>query len=123
MDARALFVAATLLTGNALAEGEPEVTQKNWRTHPRIEAVRAIYTQNEKLEREHKLKAKRLEFSCDGPGMETERVALRDEAGRIRQYLTGLGGEAEPGCERSTPAATGEGQQLPQRANKKDRGT
>jgi len=76
MNARALVVAALVLTANAVAHGEPDITRKDWRTHPRIEAVRAIYTENVKLEREHKLKAERLEFSCDGPGMETERIAL-----------------------------------------------
>lgn len=91
---RALCLGAMLvLTASAAWAGEPAITAKNWRKHPSIVAVRALYTENEKLERERKLKAERLEISCDGPGMETERVALRDETGHIRQYLLGLGGE------------------------------
>ncbi|HEX8703453.1 MAG TPA: hypothetical protein VF815_31745 [Myxococcaceae bacterium] len=93
MDARALLVTVLVLIASTTAKAEPVITRKNWRTHPRLAAVRALYSENEKLEREHKLKAERLEFSCDGPGMETERTALRDGAGRVRQYLTRMGGE------------------------------
>jgi hypothetical protein len=46
MDVRALFFSAIVLSSSAAAAGEPAITRTNWRTHPRIEAVRAIYARD-----------------------------------------------------------------------------
>jgi hypothetical protein len=94
MHSRALLLTVAVLTVRVAFAGEAEaITRKNWRTHPRIVAVRDIYTENEKLQREKKLKSERKQYSCDSISSETERTALRDGNGRIRKYITGMGGE------------------------------
>ncbi len=93
MRSQILVLTLTLLAASQTLGGEePAINTKNWRMHPRIVAIRVLYTENQKLRNENKLKAEHKEYDCDTPG-ESERTVLRDEIGHIRVYLLRAGSE------------------------------
>lgn len=73
--------------GSASAVPDGAITARNWRTHPAIEAVRAVVEANEAAiasagwTREEKA-------TCEPPALEIRRTVFRDPRGRIRKLVT-----------------------------------
>lgn len=61
------------------------ITKKNWRSHPRIEAIRAKVAAIQKLQDDQQLKLE-SNPACEQPSDDIERDAYRDGKGRIRRY-------------------------------------
>jgi hypothetical protein len=91
MHARVLLLLALLTAHAAWADDSAPINKKNWLKHPLIVAVREVYAENEKLQREHKLKTEKKDYGCESERLGDTRTALRDEAGRIRKYIAAMG--------------------------------
>lgn len=66
----------------------PSVTQANWKTHPKIEAIRRVVEANEAAIKDHlwTRQEKRICIPDGERSFALERIADVDQAGRIRKY-------------------------------------
>lgn len=80
-----------------LAAPDEKITKQNWRTHPRIEAVRKkveVFEKSSDPESGELLVTVEKRGGCEQPSMDMERTVWRDAKGRIIKYQWGGGSSA-----------------------------
>jgi hypothetical protein len=74
------------------ATRDTAITQKNWRSHPRIVAIRALVEVNEGAAKSGRLRReKKRVCEPEERSFVADRVAFRDANGRIRKYVSSEG--------------------------------
>lgn len=100
MQKRPKFFLLALLVGSVVffaqaavcsAQGGGEVTKENWRQHPKIKEVRAVYQAVNAGRKRLSIKKRSFEY-CE-PGEDTLRVIGTDAQGRVRFYQREGGSE------------------------------
>ena len=94
------FLAALLCTlggapapapASSPAKASSPITEKNWRTHPRIVEIRSLVKANEAAIRSGKWRGEVRDCESRDPSRRMDAIAFRDRRGRIRKYTTADG--------------------------------
>ncbi len=83
------IIALLALATAAFAQGSPKITAKNWRQHPEIKKIRAIYSEVLGKVKRRKLKKAVREIHYCQPGAGGIKRTLYTQGGKlVRQYTT-----------------------------------
>ena len=76
------------------ASASPRIDAKNWRTHPRIVAIRSLVEENEGAIKSGRWRPEKRELcSSERRAAGMDAVVVRDGRGRIRKYTTVAGSD------------------------------
>lgn len=90
--ARLCTVWLAMVAAPLVATAEP-VTPSNWRRHPEIVEIRAIYRETREAEAAGRLRREQRVFGYCRPYDDTERTLYLDGGGTVRSYHAGRGSD------------------------------
>lgn len=87
------FAACLAILAPLLASAAEPITAANWRSHPAIAQIRAIYRETRQAEAAGRLRKEERAFGYCGPSPDTERAVYLAPDGAVRSYHVGGGSE------------------------------
>jgi hypothetical protein len=86
-------LAPLLATAAPLVASAEPITASNWRRHPAIVEIRAIYQEARQAGAAGRLRKQEQSFGYCRPYEDTERTLYRDASGAVRSYHRGAGSD------------------------------